>query len=76
MKLNKSILIFELKIWRVKYFFRRPPRRKIIFVSESTKIITVLRRPLFQLKQSFTRLQITFHETAQEYFWARNLTFC
>ena len=68
MKLNKSILIFELKIWRVIYFFRRPPRWKIIFVSESTKIITVLRRPSFQLKMSFTRLKITFHETAQEYF--------
>ena len=68
MKLLKSILIFEHKIWRIKSFFRRPPRRKIISVSKPTGIITVLRRPLTQLKKSFTRLNITFHETAQEYF--------
>ena len=68
MKLHKCILSFELKIWRVNSFFRRPPRWKNISVSESTKIITVLRRPSFQLKKSSTRLKIAFHETAQEYF--------
>ena len=68
MKLLKSILIFEHKLWRIKSFFRRPPRRKIISVSKPTGIITVLRRSSTQLKKSFTRLNITFHETVQEYF--------
>ena len=68
MKLNKCILIFELKIWRIKYFYRRPPRWKNIAVSEPARTITVLRRPSFPLKKSFTRLKIAFHETAQEYF--------
>ena len=68
MKLLKSILIFEHKIWRIKSFFRRPPRRKIISVSKPTGIITVLRSPSIQLKKSFTRLKIAFQETAQEYF--------
>ena len=77
MKLLKSILMFEHKIWRIKCFFRRPPRRKIISVSKPTGIITVLRRLSTQLKKSFTRLNITFHETEQEYFkfWAQNLTY-
>ena len=67
-KLNKSILNFEYKIWRIKSFFRRPPRWKIISVSKPTGIITVLRRLSIQLKKSFTRLKIAFQETAQEYF--------
>ena len=68
MKMHKSILIFELKIWRVNYFFRRPPRWNVISVSVATKIITYPRRPSIQLKKSFTRLKIVFHETGQEYF--------
>ena len=68
MKLLKCILSFELKIWHVHYFFRRPPRWKIISVSEPTKIITILRRRSIQLTKSFTRLKIAFQETAQEYF--------
>ena len=68
MKLHKSILIFELKIWRVNSFFRRPPRWKITPVLEPTKIITVLLRTSIQLTKSFTSLKIAFHETAQEYF--------
>ena len=68
MKLLKRILSFELKIWQVHYFFRRPPRWKTISVSEPTKFITVLRRRSIQLTKSFTRLKIAFHETAQEYF--------
>ena len=68
MKLLKCILSFELKIWRVNSFFRRPPRWKIISVSEPTNIITVLRRPSIQLTKTFTRLKIAFYETAQEYF--------
>ena len=76
MKTHKSILIFELKIWRVNYFYRRPPRWKIISVSVATRISTYPRRPSIQLKMSFTRLKIALQETAQEYFWARNLTTC
>ena len=68
MKLHKSILIFELKMWSFGYFFHRPPGRKIICVSEPTRIITVLRKPSIHLNKSFTRLKIAFHETAQEYF--------
>ena len=68
MKLNKSILNFELKILRIKYLFRRPSRLKNLSVSEPNRIITVLRRPSIQLKKSFTRLKIAFDETAQEYF--------
>ena len=68
MKLNKSILNFELKILRIKYLFRRPSRLKNLSVSEPTRIITVLRRTSTQLKKSFTRLKIAFDETAQEYF--------
>ena len=76
MRLHKSFLIFELKIWQVRYFFRRPPRWKIISVSEPTRNFTLLQRPSFQLKKSFTRLNITFQETAQDHFnfWAQNLT--
>ena len=70
MKLNKSILNFEHKIWRIKSFFRRPPRWKIISVSKPTGIITVLRRHSIQLKKSFTRLKIAFQETAQECFFS------
>ena len=72
MKLNKCILIFELEIRSIKYFFRRPPKWKIISVSEPTRIITFLRRPSIQLNKSFTRLKIAFHETAQEYFLSSN----
>ena len=68
MKLKKSILNFEHKIWRIKSFFHRPPRWRIISVSKPTGIFTVLRRPSIQLKKSFTRLKIAFQETAQEYF--------
>ena len=75
MKLHKSI--FELEIWqRVKYFFRRWPISNIISVSEPTRIMTLLLRNSTDLNKSLTRLKITFHETAQEYFWARNLTTC
>ena len=66
-KLHKSI--FELEIWqRVKYFFRRWPLSIIISVSDSSKIMTLLLRTSTHLNKSLTRLKITFHETAQEYF--------
>ena len=76
MKLHKSI--FELEIWqRVKYIFRRWPISNIISVSELTRIMTLLLRTSTHLNLSLTRLKITSHETAQEYFfWAPNLTTC
>ena len=75
MKLQKSI--FELESWqRVKYFFRRWPISNITSVSEPTRIMTLLLRTSTDLNKSLTRLKITSHETAQEYFWARNLTTC
>ena len=67
-KLHKSILIFEIKIWRVNIFFRRPPRVKNISASEPTSIVTLLRRPSFQLKKLFTRLKTAFQESAQDFF--------
>ena len=67
MKLHKSI--FKLEIWqRVKDFFRRWPISNIISVSETTRIMTLLPRTSTHLNKSLTRLKITFHETAQEYF--------
>ena len=67
MKLHKSF--FELEIWqRVKYFFRRWPISNIMVVSEPTNIIKLLLRTSTDLNKSLTRLKITFHETAQEYF--------
>ena len=67
MKLHKSI--FELEIWqRIKYFFRRSPISDIISASEPTSIMTLLLRTSIQLKKTLTRLKVTFHETAQEYF--------
>ena len=75
MNLHKSI--FELEIWqRVKYFFRRRPISNIISVSELTRNMILLLRTSTDLNKSLTRLKIPFHETAQEYFWARNLTTC
>ena len=67
-KLHKSISIFERKIWQNRSFFHRPPRWKIISVSEPTRNVTLFRSPSFQLKKPFTRLKIAFQETAQEYF--------
>ena len=67
MKLHKSI--FELEIWqRVNYFFRRRLISNINSVSEPTRIMTLLLRTSTHLNKSLTRLKITFHETAQEYF--------
>ena len=67
MKLHKSI--FELEIWqRVKNFFRRSPIFDIISASEPTRIMTLLLRTSIHLNKTLTRLKVTFHETAQEYF--------
>ena len=72
MKLHKSI--FELEIWqRVRYFFRRWPISNIISVSEPTRTMTLLLRTSTHLNKSLTRLKMTFHETAQEYFLSSKL---
>ena len=62
-------VFFELEIWqRFKYFFRRWPISNIISYSEPTRVMTLLLRTSTHLNKSLTRLKITFHETAQEYF--------
>ena len=74
---NCTRVFFEIEIWqRVRYFFRRRPISKIISVSEFTRIMTILLRTSTHLNKSLTRMKLTFHENAQEYFWARNLTTC
>ena len=66
---NCTRVFLELEIWqRVRYFFRRWPISNIISVSEPTGIMTLLLRTSTHLNKSLTRLKITFHETAQEYF--------
>ena len=50
------------------YFFRRSPISDIISASESTRIMTLLLRTSIHLNKTLTRLKVTFHETAQEYF--------
>ena len=70
MKLQKCTRVFfELEIWqRVKYFFRRWPISNIISVSEPTRNVTLRLRTSTHFNKSLTRLKITFHKTAQEYF--------
>ena len=49
-------------------FFRRWPLSNFISVSEPTRIVKLLLRTSTHLNKSLTRLKITFHKTAQEYF--------
>ena len=49
-------------------FFRRPPRSKITFQLEPTRIMTLLHGPSIHLNKSFTTLKVTFHEIAQAFF--------
>ena len=66
---NCTRVFFELEIWqRVKYFFRRWPISNIISVSEPTRNMTLRLRTSNYFNKSLTRLKITFHKTAQEYF--------
>ena len=66
---NCTRVFFELEIWqRVKYNFRRWPISNIISVSEPTRIMTLRLRTSTHSNKSLTRLKITFHETAHEYF--------
>ena len=49
-------------------FFHRSPISNIISASEPTRILTLLLRTSIHLNKTLTRLKVTFHETAQEYF--------
>ena len=51
-----------------KYFFRKSPASNIISISESNSLMTLLIETSTHLDKSLTRLEITYHETAQEYF--------
>ena len=79
---NCTRVFFELEIWqRSKYFFRRRSLSKIISFSEPTRVMTLPLRTSTHLNKSLTRLKITFHETAQEYFLSSKFdivlsTFC
>ena len=60
---------FEPEIWqRIEYFFRRPPRSKIISLLEPIRIMTLLHGTSIHLNKSFTTLKVTFHEIAQANF--------
>ena len=66
---NCTRVFFELEIWkRVKYFFRRWAIPNNISVSETTRIMTPPLWTSTHSNKSLTRLKITFHETAHEYF--------
>ena len=50
--------VFEREIWqRIKYFFRIPPRSKILSTSDCTRTATLLTRPSIHLNRSLTRLK-------------------
>ena len=49
-------------------FFRRSAIFDIISASEPTRIMKLLLRTSIHLNKTLTRLKVTFHETAQEYF--------
>ena len=49
-------------------FFRKSPASNIISISESNSFMTLLIETSTHLDKSLTRLEITYHETAQEYF--------
>ena len=49
-------------------FFGRSPTSNIISISESNSLMTLLIRTSTHLNKYLTRLEITYHETAQEYF--------
>ena len=53
-------------------FYGRSPTSNIISISEPNRFLTPLLRPPIELNKTFTRLKITFHETAQEYFLSSN----
>ena len=49
---------FYREIWqRIEYFFRIPPRSKILSLSDCTRTVTLLPRPSIHLNKSLTRLK-------------------
>ena len=50
------------------FFFRKPPRSKIITHSEPTRVMTLLDRTSIHLNKSLTILKMTFYEIAQAQF--------
>ena len=61
--------VFESEIWqRSTYFFRKPPRSKIITHSEPTRVMTLLHRTSIHSNKSLTILKMTFYEIAQAQF--------
>ena len=66
-KLNKSIF-WARNLTTCWVHFRRWPKSSIISFWEPTTIMTLLLRTSTDLNKPLTRLKITFHETAQEYF--------
>ena len=66
-KLNKSIF-WARNLTTCWVHFRRWPKSNIISFWEPTTIMTLLIRTSTDLNKPLTRLKITFHEIAQEYF--------
>ena len=55
---NSIQQVFERENWqRIEYFFRVPPRSKILSLSDCTRTLTILPRPSFHLNKSLTRLR-------------------
>ena len=78
---NKSLTILKMTFYEiaqaqfmsvkfdnVKYFFRKPPRSKIITHSEPTRVMTLLHRTSIPFNKSLTILKMTFYEIAQAQF--------
>ena len=70
-KLNKSILNFEHKIWRIKYFFRRPPRWKIISISNLQGLSQSYAGLQFNWKSPSLDWKSLFKKLHKSIFWAR-----
>ena len=55
---NTIWLVFEREIWqRIEYFFRIPPKSKILCPSDCTRTVTLLLKPLIHLNKSLTRFK-------------------
>ena len=55
---NTIYPVFEREIWqRIKYFFRVPPRSKVLSPSDCTWVVTFLPRPSIHLTKFLTRLK-------------------
>ena len=89
---NKSLTILKMTFYEiaqaqfmsvkfdnVKYFFRKPPRSKIITHSEPTRVMTLLHRTSIPLNKSLTILKMTLWNCASTVFereiWQRSRYF-